>query len=63
MARTSARVYQQDVVGEWRSPIEKLVSDLSEFLRGEARALPASVESVGFQEVAAPKTANREVRA
>lgn len=38
----SARVYQQDVIGEWGKPIARLRADLYSFLQEEARALPNS---------------------
>lgn len=48
----SARVYQQEVAGEWDKPIARLVAELATFLRTEARALPQP------QPMEPPKTAD-----
>lgn len=40
----SARVYQQDVIGEWDRPIARLVDDLAQYLREHGRQLPTLTE-------------------
>lgn len=40
----SARVYQQETVGEWGNSIACLVRDLSAYLQSDARQLPAPVQ-------------------
>jgi len=39
----SARVYQQDEIGEWGAPIARLVHDLTRYLREQGRQLPKPV--------------------
>lgn len=40
----SARVYQQEVIGDWTPPIARLTTDLQTFLREHARSLPESAQ-------------------
>lgn len=45
----SARVYQQDVIGEWGAPIARLVNDLSAFLKEHGRPLPTAPVTKGAE--------------
>jgi hypothetical protein len=45
----SARVYQQDVIGEWGEPIARLVNDLGAFLKNHGRPLPTAPAAEGTE--------------
>lgn len=51
----SARVYQQDVAGDWEVPIARLVADLAAFLRNQAPPLPQPIEQPKTAEAAKPE--------
>jgi hypothetical protein len=47
----SARVYRQDVIGEWGAPIAGLMQDLTAYLREHGRPLPKPAAAVMPEEV------------